>query len=248
MVTKLMDKPGQTRMRLRVLDVETTGTEATDHVIEIAAIDLIWKDGELPDVDGPFDRLCKPPVPIPAVASAVHHIIDADVAIAQPWAVTWPLFIDDQVDAYVAHNCRFERQWFTDEITGGKPWICTYKCALRLWPDAPSHSNQALRYWLKLAGIDRGLAAHRAAPDVIVTAKLLARMLWPPAGEKVVTVEQMIKVSSIPAILPRLRFGKHSGKKFSEVPRDYLEWIVGQKGMDEDVVFTARHQLSCADA
>lgn len=230
-------------MRLRILDLETTGTEATDHVVEIAAIDLIIEDGALKDVDGPWDRLVKPPVPIPAVASAVHHIIDEDVADCLPWLQAVTVFIGDNIDAYVAHNCRFERQWLTDELTGGKPWICTYKCALRLWPEAPSHSNQALRYWLKLPEIDRALAAHRAMPDVVVTGKLLARMLWPPAGEKVVTVEQMIKVSSMPAILPKLRFGKHAGKKFSEVPKDYLEWMVKQTDMDEDAVFTARHHL-----
>lgn len=233
-------------MRIRVVDLETTGVEPTDHVVEIAALDIITELDALPDIDGPFDRLVKPPVPIPATASAVHHITDDDVVIAQPWAATWPLFIDDAVDVYVAHNCRFERQWLTEEVTGGKPWICTYKCALRLWPDAPSHSNQALRYWLKLPDIDRNLSAHRAAPDVVVTAKLLARMLWPPAGEKQVTVEQMIKVSSLPAILPKLQFGKHYGKKFSEAPRDYLEWIVNQKDMDEDVVFTARYHLKAA--
>jgi hypothetical protein len=26
------------------------------------------------------------------------------------------------------------------------PWICTYKCALRVWPDLDGHSNQELRY------------------------------------------------------------------------------------------------------
>jgi exodeoxyribonuclease X len=26
------------------------------------------------------------------------------------------------------------------------PWICSYKCALRVWPELDGHSNQELRY------------------------------------------------------------------------------------------------------
>ncbi len=235
-------------MRIRVVDLETTGIEPTDHVVEIAAMDLIVTDGALQDADGPWDRLVRPPVSIPAVASAVHHIIDEDVANCSPFPDVIGSFVSPDVDVYVAHNCRFERQWITDELTGGKPWVCTYKCALRLWPDAPSHSNQALRYWLKLPGVGRHLSAHRAAPDVIVTAKLFARMLWPPAGEKTVTIDQMIKVSSMPAILPRVTFGKHRGTPWADVPRDYLEWIERQKDMDEDVRFTAKYHMNKAPA
>lgn len=233
-------------MRIRVIDLETTGVEPTEHVVEIAALDMILADGTLQDVDGPWERLVRPPVPIPATASAVHHIIDEDVADCLPWIDAVPPFIGPDVDVYVAHNCRFERQWLTDDLLGGKPWICTYKCALRLWPDAPSHSNQALRYWLNLPDIDRALGAHRAAPDTIVTAKLFARMLWPPAGGKQVTIEQMIKVSSIPAILPRVTFGKHRGAAWADVPRDYMEWICRQADMSEDVLFTAKHHIGGA--
>ena len=62
---------------------------------------------------------------------------------------------------------------------GETTWICTYKCALRVWPDLVSHSNQALRYTLGLInphGIDRKtLNPHRALSDVIVTSAIFER-------------------------------------------------------------------------
>jgi len=149
-------------VRIRIIDTETTGVEPTDHVVEVAAWDLIPDQGPVGILN--FDsRFVKPPIPIPPLASAVHHIIDDDVVLAQSWAVTWPLFVDDRVDAYAAHNAKFDRMWFTDAIVNGKPFICSYRCALRIWPGLQSHSNQGLRYQLKPEGLDRSIAS-AAAP------------------------------------------------------------------------------------
>ena len=60
-------------------------------------------------------------------------------------------------------------------LSGGARWICTWKCALRLWPSSPGFSNQVLRYWRMPEGLDRdiGLPVHRAMPSssAIVLAK-----------------------------------------------------------------------------
>jgi uncharacterized protein (DUF3820 family) len=37
-------------------------------------------------------------------------------------------------------------------------------------------------------------------------------------------------------------FGKHKGMLFSEVPRDYLEWLSGTE-MDEDMAHTVKKHL-----
>ena len=224
-------------MMIRCVDLETTGIEPTDHVVEVAAWDLIPEQGPV-GILNLGSWLVKPPIPIPPAMSAIHHLIDNDVAEAQPWADTYPHVISAGVDAYCAHNAKFERQWITDAITGGKPWVCTYRCALRVWTNAPSHSNQALRYWLNL-DVNRGIAshAHRAGPDAYVTAHLLRELL------KHATVEQMIEWSGQPALLPRLTFGKHRGTPFKDAPRDYLDWLSRQTDMNEDVKFTAKHHL-----
>jgi exodeoxyribonuclease X len=233
-------------MLIRVLDTETTGIEPTDHVVEIAAWDLFLseKSSASPLFIRVGERLVKPPVPIPAVASAVHHIIDEDVAEAEPWDRVYPGFVGEHdgkvIDAYAAHNAKFDRQWLNDEMCGGKPFICTYRCALRVWPDAPSHSNNALRYWLKPEQLDRSFAreAHRAGADAYVTAHLLYLLL------QKASLQHLIKWSGEPGVLPRVTFGKHRGAAWSDVPLDYLQWTLKQADMNEDVKFTAQREIA----
>lgn len=231
-------------MRIRVCDLETSGVEPTAHVVEIAAWDVLPAQGPV-GILFVGQSFVKPPVSIPPIASAVHHLIDEDVQDAEPWEKVYPAFIDDAVDAYAAHNSRFDGQWLTPEVLHGKPLIDTYRAALRLWPDAPSHSNQALRYFLKPPGLNRHFAnaAHRAKSDAYVTAHLLMLILQQPK----VTLDGLVKCSSRPALLPRVRFGKHTGKKWDEIERSYLDWIMGQKDMSEDVRFTAEHELARRD-
>ena len=122
-------------------------------------------------------------------------------------------------------------------LTGGTPWICTYRCALRVWPDAPNHQNNTLRYWLKLpADRRRAEPTHRAGPDAYVTAYLLKALL------NSASVEQLIHWSAEPALLARCTFGKHRNTLWRDVPSDYLRWAAGQQ-MDEDVAHTVRHEL-----
>jgi DNA polymerase III epsilon subunit-like protein len=68
-------------MTIRVIDLETTGINSTDHVVEVGSVDLL-PDGSI----GRFqEHLIKPPCRIPAEARAVHHISDEDVAQANSW-------------------------------------------------------------------------------------------------------------------------------------------------------------------
>jgi exodeoxyribonuclease X len=133
--------------------------------------------------------------------------------------------------------------FIADTAHGGLPWICTVRSAKNVWPEAPGHSNQVLRYWRDLR-LDTALAdpAHRAGPDAWVTAHLLIDML------KVATVEQMLAWTNEPRRLDRIPFGKHRGRPWAEPPEDYLRWMVGQGGSgqgdkDADVVAAARQEL-----
>ena len=127
-------------MTVRVIDIETTGTDPTvDAVIEIASVDLL-KDGTIANQR---TALVRPPLRVPPEASAVHHLIDEDLAFAPELGEVLDQFRG--ADAYVAHNADFERS-FLERLLGDALWACTYKCALRIWPDLLSHSNQALRY------------------------------------------------------------------------------------------------------
>jgi exodeoxyribonuclease X len=148
------------------------------------------------------------------------------------------MFLGTPAHVMVAHSARFERGFIADTAHGGLPWICTVRSAKNVWPDAPGHSNQVLRYWRGLR-LDPALAdpAHRAGPDAWVTAHLLIDML------KVATVEQMLAWTNEKRRIDRIPFGKHRGKAWSEPPDDYLRWMAGQGDMDADVVAAARQEL-----
>jgi exodeoxyribonuclease X len=171
-------------MTVRVIDIETTGTDPTvDAIIEIASVDLL-KDGTIANQR---TALVRPPLPVPPEASAVHHLIDADLAFAPELDEVLDQF--KGADAYVAHNANFERS-FLERLLGDALWACTYKCALRIWPDLLSHSNQALRYRLGLVNpfnIDRHtLSPHRALSDAIVTAAVFNEIAKPATWPEIV--------------------------------------------------------------
>lgn len=219
---------------LRVVDIETTGTEPPAEVIELGWVDVV--DGT---AGAPKSRLFGAANGVPPETQAVHHL-GADDIEGLPLCTPGSLArLTDGVAALVAHNCAFEQLWLTREITGATPWICTYKAALRAWPDAPRHSNQVLRYWRGLALPEElAMPPHRAGPDAYVTACLLADLLT------VASAEQMIAWTLEPKLLPTIPMGKHRGAKWAEVPGDYLDWITRQADMDPDLKWNAREELA----
>jgi exodeoxyribonuclease X len=226
----------------RVIDFETTGIPEEEHaeVIELGRYDV---DLGTHEIGRPWSSLCLPRGPIPAVAKAAHHITEDDVADAPQARELWDQFFDglSSHDVLVAHNAKFEQHFcqFYFHKDAKIAWVDTYKVARVVWPDAPTHSNQGLRYWLGLE-LDRAQAMppHRALPDAYVTAHILVRLL----AEK--TIEEMVHISKYPALLKIMNFGKHKGMTFEAAPIDYLEWIRDKSDMDEDTKFSAKYWVS----
>jgi len=225
---------------IRIIDLETTGIDPKDHkIIEIAACDLL-DTGEIVFVGS---HLVNPGRNIPPDASAVHHLIAADLAAAPLLGAVWATYFGaGHPTVLAAHNCEFESGYIP--APQGGQWICTYKAALRAWPDAPGHGNQVLRYWKGLDGLegfDRSYAslAHRAGPDAYVTAWLLRELL------KSVTLQDLIAWSAEPKVYPRISFGKHRGSAWKDVPADYLQWLAtGQHQMEADWRHGAKIELA----
>jgi len=215
----------------RVIDYETTGTPDDDNaeIIEVGFYDV---DLDTREITNKFQTVIRPRGEIPPVTMAIHHLTIDDVKDG-PEAREIMNIILEGADVFVAHNAKFEQHFTPDTKT---PWICTYKVARVVWPDAPGHGNQVIRYWLDL-DIDSEKASppHRALPDAYVTAAIFARLL----DEK--TVEEMIHISKYPALLKVMNFGKHKGTTFADAPLDYLDWIVSKSDMDEDTKFTAKY-------
>lgn len=226
-------------MTIRVIDIETTGLDpAKDAIVEIASVDV--RPGGI--IENHQQTLICPPVSIPPSASAVHHILDEDVTGQPPLRDVIARFVG--ADAMVAHNCAFERSFLAEHVGPSVTWICTYKCALRVWPDAKSHSNGALRYQIGAVnpfGIDRSkIVPHRAMGDVIVTAAIFVELL------KHARWSQLALWSAEPALHTVLSFGKYRGKTYAEIAQndpDYLSWVVAKSDLDEGAKFSSSYWL-----
>lgn len=217
-------------MMLRVIDLETTGAPPEADVVEAAFVNVKQVEEAWQEV-GEGQTFVRAERPVEVEARAAHHIADQEIARGADWRVVG-VRLKAGADALVAHNAAFERAFIDDDV----PWICTYKAALRLWPDAPRHSNQVLRYYLDCDPGEAGMPPHRALPDCKVTARILMRCL------ERASVEELIEWSSEPALLPRIPFGKHRGSKWSEVPFGYLSWA-SRQDFDEDVAHCIRTEL-----
>ena len=237
------------RARYLVLDTETTGMDDTkDAVVEVAGT---WVTLEpTVRIERAFDQLVNPQRPIPALASAVHHLTDPDVAQSPTWDVVWPTVVQpalEQADVVVAHNAPFDQKFLpgVDLL-----WLDTLRAARRCWPEAPAHSNQVLRYWLGLS-VDAP-NPHRAGDDTTITAALLVRFLDAVTQQGLsadATLDDLLDWVAAPLVVERMPFGKHRGVLLSDLPMDYIGWsLKNMTNLDPDLrysleqVFKARSQ------
>ena len=223
---------------IAVIDTETTGFPPDASMCQVARTDIRLYPGGWQIEGEPREAFVDPGRPIPATASAIHHIVDADCAgaMSQDEAIR---FATVGADIVAAHNWDFDRQFVRTPV----PPICTLKVARAVWPDLESHANQAIRYarGLCLSPEDRMRAAHRAGFDTWITAHILLDLL------NAMPVEKMLDVSGRPSRLIRMPGGnKHRGKPFSEIARcdpSYLRWVADQSTFGEDVKFSAAEAL-----
>jgi DNA polymerase III epsilon subunit family exonuclease len=177
--------PGRVRERVdvplhagyAVFDCETTGTNvAEDEIVSLALIRL--------DPDGReesrYTLLVRPSRPIPAEATAVHGISDADVVAAPGFAEIAAELQTRLGDAiFVAHNVSFDlgmlQHAFARETLEYRPAriACTLEAFRLLDPLADNHRLQTIcdRRGVVLAG------AHDAMSDVCATVALLQVLL-----------------------------------------------------------------------
>jgi exodeoxyribonuclease X len=229
-------------MVFRVIDFETTGTAPPGEVIEAGTTDVV-SEGSGWTVKRRWSCLYDVSEITPETR-AVHHIcpgevdglpkFDAAALVAQARA--------DGVVALAAHHADFEAKWLGPALDG-MPLLCTYKAALRIWPDAPDHKNQVLRYWLEHKGLSTpdpllSQPAHRAGPDAYVTAFLLKAILTTGAS-----LPTLAAWTAEPQVLPRIPIGKQRGAKWAEVEEGFLRWMLQQNSMEEHLKWNARREL-----
>ena len=157
-----------------LVDVETTGfSPVRDEVVELAVL-LFGFDratGELLGVVDEYTGLQEPSRPIPAAATAVNGITDAEACghvLDHPRA----LGLLTQAEFLIAHNAAFDRAFLMRMYPplGRKPWLCSLKDID--WRRRALASHR-LHYLLVAHGL-RSDTAHRALADCHSTLELLA--------------------------------------------------------------------------
>ncbi|MEV7470118.1 3'-5' exonuclease [Streptomyces kronopolitis] len=149
-----------------VLDVETTGLNADDRVVEVAAVDAY--DGSVL-----VDTLVHPGpgVSIPLAASRVHGITDAEVADARPWSAVLPEVLTAVGDRTVlAYNSAFDQRMIVGHarsvgadagrLRSAQAWQCLMK-RRSMWLNTTTR--------LRLGGKHRALGDALAARDLLQT-------------------------------------------------------------------------------
>lgn len=163
-----------TSLNYVVADVEGNGQQPPN-LVELAILPIT--DGVIGE---PVSWLVKPPRSIRYMATRVHGISDQDVACA-------PAFTDVKQEVrrvlegrvLVAHNAHVDVSVLRRELGC---WECpevfdTLRLAKRLVPGQPSYKLGSLVKALSLDDhLPGGLTPHRAAYDVLVTARLFVRL------------------------------------------------------------------------
>lgn len=237
--------------RLRIVDTETTGSDHSSELIEIAVGE--WKNNEWKIQSSLFKPVKGP---IPFEASAINNISNAMVAnestIAESKNI--PALLNIKSDSvFVAYNAQFDKHML-DKIANDKlpptqaihitdriNWICTYRLAKIAYPDSKQFKLNYLRYMLNLDIGDAVL--HRAGADVELCGALLIRLIYDLADLDKLDLKgnianQLIELSWQANIMDTMPFGKHKGVKFADIPTSYLTWALENvTALNEDEPF-----------
>jgi len=162
------------------LDVETTGMEALDEIIEIAVVDH--------DASVLVDSFVKPIGDISPSAYAVHGITEVMIKDAPPWAELWP-HVEESLRGRVVgiYNADFdirmmEQSHQINQMTWQPPYADQF-CIMKLYAQFHGEWNPSKRSyrWQKLDAA-RGQCninipnTHRAKDDTLLAREILYYM------------------------------------------------------------------------
>jgi len=217
-------------MKYLVLDTETTDLTEDAKIVEIAwcELEIDCGIGIIPGSE--FLSYVNPEIPISPSASGVNQIRNEDVQDA-------PTI--DEIDfptgeiCIVGHNIKFDIRYVSPYMNIVDS-LCTYLLARRLWHMDMKCEDFKLQTLCAYKNIPRH-AAHHADGDVRSVVNLLDHMCETEGK----SFQEFLDWMNTPYYYEHVPIGKNRGKKLSEVPKSWFEWLHKQGDVDKDM----RHTL-----
>ena len=218
-------------MQAIILDTETHTLNGLP--IEIAYAPIQIEAGKLSlDREKMFDQLYSiGNEKISFGSMAEHHILESEL-IGQPNFSDFEL--PPETTYIIGHNIDYDIRTIQHSgvDTSNIKAICTLALSRLVWPDAEAHNISALIYMIS-KGSEKARemlkGAHRADADIILTANILMHIIH---HLKIQTIEELFEASEDARIPRTINFGKHRGTAISELPADYVQWLLRQEDLD----------------
>jgi len=219
------------------LDCESTGLEPTkDRLIEVAVARFNFDQ-----ILEKYETLVNPECEIPQVSQDIHKI-SIEMLQGKPKVAEILPQVLKMIKGHiiVGHGIGFDIALIAAEAKRyqiptdieKQPFIDTLRMA-RLYGESPVNSLERLRQHFNIAAE----GAHRAMNDVVVNIEVFKFL-----SKTYKTTEQLLKTLEKPIKLRQMPLGKHKGRKFDEIPLEYLQWAE-RKDFDQDLLFSIRSEL-----
>ncbi|MDE3047742.1 MAG: DUF3820 family protein [Verrucomicrobiota bacterium] len=219
------------------LDCESTGLDPDkDRIVEIAVARFTFDH-----ILQSFESLINPECEIPQVSQDIHKI-SSDMLQGKPKIAEVLPDLLKMIDGHVivGHGIGFDialiaaeakRHQIPTHIEKQK-FIDTLRLA-RLYGESPINSLEKLRQHFNI----EPEGAHRAMSDVTVNIEVFKYLT-----KTFQTTEQILETLKKPIKLKAMPLGKHKGRKFDEIPLEYLLWAE-RRDFDQDLLFSIRSEL-----
>ncbi len=219
------------------LDCESTGLDPNeDRIIEIAAARFTFDK-----ILQQFESLINPEREIPSSSQEIHNISQEMVEGKPKIGAILPDLLN-MIDGHilVGHGIGFDIALIAAEAKRNNlqtniakaPFIDTLRLA-RLYGESPINSLDKLRQHFNI----EPQGAHRAMSDVIVNIEVFKFLT-----KSFKTTDAIFKTLQKPIKLRAMPLGKHKGRKFDEIPLEYLLWAE-RKDFDQDLLYSIRSEI-----
>lgn len=171
------------KKKFAIVDIETTGSPASQNGITEVAV--VLHDGK--EIEGKFETLINPGMPIPPYVANLTHISNSMVAAAPAFAdISDQLYqlLEDRI--FVAHNVSFDYPFIQYNFAQcGIQFQSNHLCTIKLSRKAfPGLQRYGLDFLCQFFDIDL-TNQHRAGGDAVATAIIFDKIINNGGGKLV---------------------------------------------------------------